>query len=159
MLSELFHCCNSNSKTSEATPKDRLKIGSSAEGNEQERRYTESLVAQEKELEQAKARVAELEKNIADLQNLLDKSKDKKLWTGKFYNPCFSKIISNTIWEINIFGQTNITPSQQNNIANLRNEQYLIPKQDIYETRKIAGNIIPAMITTTSLISGLTDAT
>jgi ubiquitin-activating enzyme E1 len=38
--------------------------------------------------------------------------------------------------------------------ANLRNEQYQIPKQDIYETRKIAGNIIPAMITTTSLISG-----
>ncbi len=38
--------------------------------------------------------------------------------------------------------------------ANLRNEQYLIPKLDIYETRKIAGNIIPAMITTTSLISG-----
>ncbi len=38
--------------------------------------------------------------------------------------------------------------------ANLRNDQYLIPKLDIYETRKIAGNIIPAMITTTSLISG-----
>ena len=38
--------------------------------------------------------------------------------------------------------------------ANLRNDQYLIPKSDMYETRKIAGNIIPAMITTTSLISG-----
>ena len=38
--------------------------------------------------------------------------------------------------------------------ANLRNDQYQIPKSDLYETRKIAGNIIPAMITTTSLISG-----
>lgn len=65
-------------KTSELTPKDRLKIGSSAEGNEEERRYTEELVAQERQLEQAKSRVAELEKNIADLQRLLEKSKDKK---------------------------------------------------------------------------------
>lgn len=38
--------------------------------------------------------------------------------------------------------------------ANMRNEQYSIPKSDFYTTRKIAGNIIPAMITTTSLISG-----
>jgi ubiquitin-activating enzyme E1 len=38
--------------------------------------------------------------------------------------------------------------------ANMRNEQYMIPKSDVYTTRKIAGNIIPAMITTTSLISG-----
>ncbi len=38
--------------------------------------------------------------------------------------------------------------------ANLRNEQYSIPKSNIYETRKIAGNIIPAMITTTSVVSG-----
>jgi ubiquitin-activating enzyme E1 len=36
----------------------------------------------------------------------------------------------------------------------MRNEQYMIPKSDVYTTRKIAGNIIPAMITTTSLISG-----
>ncbi|WP_114638464.1 FimV/HubP family polar landmark protein [Polynucleobacter necessarius] len=68
----------SNPKSAKATPTDRLKIGSSAEGNEQERRYTEDLVAQEKELEQAKARVAQLEKNIADLQHLLDQSKEKK---------------------------------------------------------------------------------
>jgi len=38
--------------------------------------------------------------------------------------------------------------------ANLRNIQYSIPECDLYETRRIAGNIIPAMITTTSLISG-----
>ena len=71
-------------KSSEVAPKDRLKIGSSAEGNEQERRYTEELVAQEKMLEQTKARVAELEKNIADLQRLLDKSKEKKAIDSNF---------------------------------------------------------------------------
>ena len=71
-------------KTEEAVPKDRLKIGSSADGNEQERRYTEELVAQERQLEQAKARVAELEKNVADLQRLLDKSKEKKAVENNF---------------------------------------------------------------------------
>ena len=71
-------------KSTESAAKDRLKIGSSAEGNEQERRYTENLVAQEKELEQAKARVAELEKNIADLQRLLEKSKEKKAVDNNF---------------------------------------------------------------------------
>ena len=65
-------------KAAENAAKDRLKIGSSAEGSAEERRYTEDLVAQEKELEQAKARVAELQKNIADLQRLLEKSKGKK---------------------------------------------------------------------------------
>jgi pilus assembly protein FimV len=74
----------SNTKATEAAPKDRLKIGSSADGNEQERRYTEELVAQEKMLEQTKARVAELEKNIADLQKLLDKSKEKKAVDNNF---------------------------------------------------------------------------
>lgn len=73
-----------NAKTPEASLKDRLKIGSSADGNEQERRYTEELVAQEKMLEQTKARVAELEKNIADLQKLLDKSKEKKAVDNNF---------------------------------------------------------------------------
>lgn len=73
-----------NAKTSEVAAKDRLKIGSSAEGNEQERQYAENLVAQEKELEQAKARVAELEKNIADLQRLLEKSKEKKAIDNNF---------------------------------------------------------------------------
>jgi len=73
-----------DAKTGASIPKDRLKIGSSTEGNEQERRYTEELVAQEKQLEQAKARVSELEKNIADLQSLLDKSKDKKAVENNF---------------------------------------------------------------------------
>jgi pilus assembly protein FimV len=73
-----------NTKTEEATLKDRLKIGSSADGNEQERRFTEELVAQERQLEQAKARVAELEKNVADLQRLLDKSKEKKAVENNF---------------------------------------------------------------------------
>ena len=73
-----------NAKAVEVAPKDRLKIGSSTDGNEQERRYTEELVAQEKMLEQTKARVAELEKNIADLQKLLDKSKEKKAVDSNF---------------------------------------------------------------------------
>lgn len=38
--------------------------------------------------------------------------------------------------------------------SNMRNIQYSISKTDLWETRKIAGNIIPALITTTSLISG-----
>jgi len=67
-----------NAKTEEVAPKDRLKIGSSTDGNEQERLYTEELVAQEKKLEQAMTRVAELEKNVLDLQTLLDKAKEKK---------------------------------------------------------------------------------
>jgi pilus assembly protein FimV len=73
-----------NPKTSETAPQDRLKIGSSAQGNDQERRYTEELVAQEKMLEQAKARVAELEKNIADLQRLLDKPTEEKSVSSNF---------------------------------------------------------------------------
>ena len=75
---------STNTKTAESSPKDRLKIGSSTDGNEQERRYTEDLVAQEKMLEQTKARVAELEKNIEDLQKLLDKSKEKKSVDNNF---------------------------------------------------------------------------
>jgi len=39
-------------------------------------------------------------------------------------------------------------------LSNMRNTQYSIPQTDLWETRKIAGNIIPALITTTSLISG-----
>jgi len=38
--------------------------------------------------------------------------------------------------------------------SNMRNFQYSIPQTDLWEVRKIAGNIIPALITTTSLISG-----
>lgn len=61
----------------DTAPKDRLKIASSAEGVSEERRYTEDLVAQEKALEQTRVRIAELEKNIADLQRLLDQAKGK----------------------------------------------------------------------------------
>lgn len=39
-------------------------------------------------------------------------------------------------------------------VSNLRNLQYSIPLTDKYETRKIAGKIIPALITTTSIIAG-----
>lgn len=39
-------------------------------------------------------------------------------------------------------------------LSNLRNIQYKIDLTDLYTARKIAGNIIPAMITTTSLIAG-----
>jgi len=66
--------------------KDRLKIGSSAEGSSDERRYTEELVAQERTLEQTRARVAELEKNITDLQRLLDKTKGKPSDSAKHDN-------------------------------------------------------------------------
>lgn len=38
--------------------------------------------------------------------------------------------------------------------SNMRNIQYSIQNTDLWETRKIAGNIIPALITTTSLVSG-----
>jgi ubiquitin-activating enzyme E1 len=38
--------------------------------------------------------------------------------------------------------------------ANIRNNQYKIEEADLFTTRKIAGNIIPAMITTTALVSG-----
>jgi pilus assembly protein FimV len=62
----------------ESIPADRLKIGSSAEGNAEQRRYTEELVAQEKQLEQTRTRVAELEKRIADLQGLLQKTQQQK---------------------------------------------------------------------------------
>ncbi len=64
--------------SSELQPKDRLKIGSSTDSTAEQKRYTEELVAQEKVLEQTRAKVAELEKNIADLQRLLDKSKQQK---------------------------------------------------------------------------------
>jgi len=68
---------NTQKNSPDAPAKDRLKIGSSTEGSSEERRYTEDLVAQEKALEQTRIRVAELEKNIADLQRLLDQAKGK----------------------------------------------------------------------------------
>lgn len=39
-------------------------------------------------------------------------------------------------------------------VSNIRNLQYKIDEADLYTARKIAGNIIPAMITTTALVSG-----
>lgn len=56
---------------------NRLKIGSSVDSSAQELRYAEELVAQERALEQTRARVAELEKNIAELQLLLDQAKGR----------------------------------------------------------------------------------
>jgi pilus assembly protein FimV len=75
---------STTSESVEALQKDRLRIGSSTDSSDQEKRLSEELVAQEKALEQAKAQVAELEKNIADLQRLLDKSKDKKAVENNF---------------------------------------------------------------------------
>lgn len=73
------------SSTSDESPqKDRLKIGSSADSGDEEKRFSEELVAQEKALDQAKSRVAELEKNIADLQRLLEKTKEKKAVDNNF---------------------------------------------------------------------------
>lgn len=73
-----------SAKVAEPVAKDRLKIGASADGSDEEKRFSEELVAQEKALEQAKTRVAELEKNIADLQRLLDKTKEKKAVENNF---------------------------------------------------------------------------
>ena len=55
--------------------KDRLTIGPGADASSDQRRYTEEIVAQEKMLEQTRTRIVELEKNIADLQKLLDAGK------------------------------------------------------------------------------------
>ena len=64
-------------KSTDLKAQNRLKIGSSLDSSSQELRYAEELVAQERALEQTRARVAELEKNIADLQLLLDQAKGK----------------------------------------------------------------------------------
>jgi pilus assembly protein FimV len=58
-----------------AAAKDRLTIGPGTDANADQRRYTEEIVAQEKMLEQTRTRIVELEKNIADLQKLLDAGK------------------------------------------------------------------------------------
>ena len=58
-----------------AAAKDRLTIGPGADASSDQRRYTEEIVAQEKMLEQTRTRIVELEKNIADLQKLLDAGK------------------------------------------------------------------------------------
>ena len=55
----------------EAKPVDHLKISSSLDKDADQRRLTEEIVAQEKILEQSKAKTATIEKSIADLQKLL----------------------------------------------------------------------------------------
>ena len=62
------------SKTSKGGD-DRLKIGPGAGPDADTRRYIEEIVVQERALAQTKAKLAELEKNIADLQKLLDARK------------------------------------------------------------------------------------
>jgi pilus assembly protein FimV len=86
----------SSKNTVDAPLKDRLKIGSSTQDSSEERRYTEDLVAQEKALEQTRVRVAELEKNIADLQLMLDQAKGK--------TPAATK-------DAGLFGLGNFTPA------------------------------------------------
>ncbi len=64
------------SNTASGVGEDRLRIGPGAGSETDTRRYVEEMVAQEKALAQSKARVAELEKNIADLQKLLEARKE-----------------------------------------------------------------------------------
>ena len=68
---------NNKNQSAKEVNKDRLKIGSSA-SDAQEKAYAEELVAKEKVLEQTRAKIVELEKNIAELQKLVDQSKGKK---------------------------------------------------------------------------------
>ncbi len=62
--------------TTSGSGEDRLRIGPGAGSEADTRRYVEEMVAQEKALAQSRARVAELEKNIADLQKLLEARKE-----------------------------------------------------------------------------------
>ena len=75
-------------------PKDALKIGSSADSKDLEKQYVEQLVAEEKQLEQTKSRIATLEKNISELQGLLDQSKgeEKPVQQHKFTLPRLSDL-------------------------------------------------------------------
>lgn len=84
---------NSVGSNSESIAGNRLKIGSSIDSNAEEKRYTEELVAQEKKLEQTKLRVAELEKNIADLQVLLEKSKSRSADKSASQGQAFANLI------------------------------------------------------------------
>jgi pilus assembly protein FimV len=120
-------------KSEETSARDRLKIGSSAEGSDQERRYTENLVAQEKELELAKARVAELEKNIADLQRLLDKSKEKKAVDNNFglggFGPAILAIALISITGLLLWGLARYARRSEGSTHKLVKPQVVSPAQ------------------------------
>ena len=71
--------------------KDRLTIGPGADDQADLRRYTEEIVAQEKLLEQTRERMIQLEKNIADLQKLLEAGKTKAAANASGKPPLDSK--------------------------------------------------------------------
>lgn len=68
--------------------KDTLKISSDID-DDPKKQNLERLVAEEKELEQTKSRIATLEKNISELQGMLDQSKaeEKPVQQKKFSLP------------------------------------------------------------------------
>lgn len=73
---------SSPSAKAQGVGEDRLRIGPGTGTEADTRRYVEEMVAQEKALAQSKARVAELEKNIADLQKLLESQKQERQGTA-----------------------------------------------------------------------------
>ncbi len=89
---------------------------------------------------------------------------DTKTETETKFKTNMKTQLKHTIKEIkNIFKQTQIIFDKDNDlhinwitsISNLRNIQYSIETQNMLNTKKIAGNIIPAIITTTSIVAGL----
>lgn len=75
-------------EASKESLKDSLKISSDLD-KDSKKQYLEQLVAEEKELEQTKARIATLEKNISELQGLLDQPRveEKLVQQKKFTLP------------------------------------------------------------------------
>ena len=66
------------SQSSDTEGGDRLRIGAGTGSEDETKRSVEEIVAQEKALAQTNARIVELEKNIADLQKLLEIQKQEK---------------------------------------------------------------------------------
>ena len=64
---------SSKDKAARATVGDRLKVGPAAGLEGEAKRRMEELLVQEKALSEAKQRIVELEKNIADLKKLMQK--------------------------------------------------------------------------------------
>ena len=64
---------SSKDKAASATVGDRLKVGPAAGLEGEAKRRMEELLVQEKALSEAKQRIVELEKNIADLKKLMQK--------------------------------------------------------------------------------------